>query len=84
MIDSPYLVQPGTRVDHVATASPAGQPGDTTSKVVLANVHVLTAGTRVEQEEQGKPMQVSTKTLARREYAPRIPLGTRNCPNQPD
>jgi pilus assembly protein CpaB len=56
-------VLPGTRVDVVATASPAGQPGDTTSKVVLANVQVLTAGTRIEQEEQGKPMQVTVVTL---------------------
>ena len=56
-------VLPGTRVDVVATASPGGQPGDTTSKVVLANVQVLTAGTRVEQEEQGKPMQVTVVTL---------------------
>ena len=57
-------VLPGTRVDVVATASPTNQPGDTTSKVVLANVQVLTAGTRMEQDqEQGKPMQVTVVTL---------------------
>jgi pilus assembly protein CpaB len=56
-------VLPGTRVDVVATASPNSKPGDTTSKVVLANVQVLTSGTRVEKEEEGKPMQVTVVTL---------------------
>src|SRR5689334_21021762 len=37
-------VLPGTRVDVVATASPSSQPGDTTSKLILSNVQVLTAG----------------------------------------
>jgi pilus assembly protein CpaB len=37
---------------------------DTTSKVVLANVQVVTAGTRLEQDqEKGKPMQVTVVTL---------------------
>jgi pilus assembly protein CpaB len=57
-------VLPGTRVDVVATASPNGQPQDATSKVVLSNVQVLTAGTRMEQDkEQGKPMAVTVVTL---------------------
>jgi pilus assembly protein CpaB len=57
-------VLPGTRVDVVATASPTTQPVDTTSKVVLANVQVLTAGTRMEQDqEKGKPVQVTVVTL---------------------
>ena len=35
-----------------------------TSKVVLANVQVLTAGTRIEQDQKdGKPMQVTVVTL---------------------
>src|SRR5690349_13197973 len=42
-------VLPGTHVDVVATASPSNKPEDTTSKVVLSNVEVLTAGTRLEQ-----------------------------------
>jgi pilus assembly protein CpaB len=70
-------VLPGTRVDVVATGSPAGQPGDTTSKVVLANVQVLTAGTRIEQEEQGKPMQVTVVTLlVNPEQAERLALAS--------
>jgi pilus assembly protein CpaB len=57
-------VLPGTRVDVVATASPTMNQVDTTSKVVLANVQVITAGTRMEQDqEKGKPMQVTVVTL---------------------
>ena len=57
-------VLPGSRVDVVATASPTSQPQDATSKVILSNVQVLTAGTRLEQDaEKGKPMQVTVVTL---------------------
>jgi len=57
-------VLPGTRVDVVATASPTNERSDTTSKVILSNVQVLTAGTRMEQDqEQGKPVQVTVVTL---------------------
>ena len=57
-------VLPGTHVDVVATASPNGSPVDATSKVILSNVQVLTAGTRMEQDqEKGKPMQVTVVTL---------------------
>ena len=57
-------VLPGNRVDVVATASPTDARADTTSKVVLANVQVLTAGTRMEQSgDQSKPVQVTVVTL---------------------
>ena len=57
-------VLPGTRVDVLATASPTSQTQDTTSKLILSNVQVLTAGTRMEQDqEKGKPMQVTVVTL---------------------
>ncbi len=57
-------VLPGTRVDVVATANPSSQPSDMTSKLILSNVQVLTAGTRLEQDqEKGKPMQVTVVTL---------------------
>lgn len=57
-------VLPGTRVDVVATASPTSRTEDTTSKVVLTNVQVLAAGTKMEQDgEQGKPMAVNVVTL---------------------
>ncbi|HXG54415.1 MAG TPA: Flp pilus assembly protein CpaB [Vicinamibacterales bacterium] len=57
-------VLPGNRVDVVATASPTDSRADTTSKVVLSNVQVLTAGTRMEQDQdQNKPVQVTVVTL---------------------
>ena len=57
-------VLPGTFVDVVATASPTGRPEEMTSKIVLSQVQVLTAGTRMEQNQQdGKPMQVTVVTL---------------------
>jgi len=57
-------VLPGTRVDVIATASPTNQPNDTTSKVVLSNVQVLTSGSRLEpDQDKGKPMPVTVVTL---------------------
>ena len=57
-------VLPGTRVDVVATQSPTNRGEDMTSKVVLSNVEVLTAGTRLEHDSKdGKPMQVTVVTL---------------------
>jgi pilus assembly protein CpaB len=58
-------VLPGTYVDVLATASPTNDPKDMTTKVVLANVPVLTAGTRMEQDQKdGKPVQVTVVTLS--------------------
>jgi pilus assembly protein CpaB len=57
-------VLPGTRVDVVATQNPSNRAEDMTSKVVLSNVEVLTAGTRMEHDtKDGKPMQVTVVTL---------------------
>ena len=57
-------VLPGTRVDVVATVSPTGQAGDMTSKVILTNVQVLAAGTKIERDtDRNKPMPVSVVTL---------------------
>jgi pilus assembly protein CpaB len=57
-------VLPGTRVDVVATVSPTGQSTDMTSKVVLTNVQVLAAGTKIERNgDKDKPMPVSVVTL---------------------
>src|SRR5580765_233117 len=57
-------VLPGTRVDVVATVSPTGQSGDMTSKVILTNVQVLAAGTKIERDtDRNKPMPVSVVTL---------------------
>jgi len=57
-------VLPGNRVDILATASPTDAHQDTITKVILANVQVLTSGTRMEQDqEKGKAMQVTVVTL---------------------
>ncbi len=57
-------VLPGTRVDVLATVSPTGAQGDMTSKVILTNVQVLAAGTKIERDtEKGKPLAVSVVTL---------------------
>src|SRR3954469_5476532 len=57
-------VLPGNRVDVLATANPTDQRSDTTTKVILSNVQVLTAGTRMEQgQDQAKPVQVTVVTL---------------------
>jgi pilus assembly protein CpaB len=57
-------VLPGTRVDVVATVSPTGSGNDMTSKVVLTNVQVLAAGTKIERDtDKNKPMPVSVVTL---------------------
>jgi len=57
-------VLPGTRVDVVATVNPTQQQPDVTSKVILTNVLVLAAGTKIERDtEEGKPIAVSVVTL---------------------
>jgi pilus assembly protein CpaB len=57
-------VLPGTRVDVVATVSPTQQPTDMTSKVILTNVQVLAAGTKIERDtEKNKPIAVTVVTL---------------------
>jgi pilus assembly protein CpaB len=58
-------VLPGTRVDVLATASPTSNQSDMITKVVLQNIQVLTAGTRIEQDDkEGKPVQVTVVTMA--------------------
>jgi pilus assembly protein CpaB len=57
-------VLPGTRVDVVATVSPNQSAADMTSKVILTNVQVLAAGTKIERDtDKNKPMAVSVVTL---------------------
>ena len=70
-------VLPGTHVDVLATASPTDKQVDTTTKVVLTNVQVLAAGTKMEQDaEQGKPVSVNVVTLlVTPEESERLTLG---------
>jgi pilus assembly protein CpaB len=57
-----YVV-PGTHVDVIATVSPTAQATDMTSKVVLNDVQVLAAGTKIENTDPDKPIPVSVVTL---------------------
>ncbi len=58
-----YVV-PGTRVDVLATVSPTQDQRDMTSKVILTDVRVLAAGTKIEQDVEGKePIAVNVVTL---------------------
>src|SRR5690242_5402754 len=60
---SGYVV-PGTHVDVVATVSPSQQHQDITSKVILTDVQVLAAGTKLERDtERDKPIPVNVVTL---------------------
>lgn len=57
-------VLPGTRVDVIATVNPSDKTSEMTSKVILTNVQVLAAGTKLEQDvENNKPVAVSVVTL---------------------
>src|SRR6266545_5803758 len=69
-------VLPGTHVDVVATVSPSNQQGDMTSKVILTNVLVLAAGTKIDRDtDKNKPMPVSVVTmLVNPEEAERLTL----------
>jgi pilus assembly protein CpaB len=57
-------VLPGTHVDVLATANASNGAESMTTKVVLSNVEVLAAGTRLEQDSKdAKPIQVTVVTL---------------------
>lgn len=57
-------VLPGTRVDVLTTLNPTQQAQDVTSKVILTNVQVLAAGTKIERDaEDNSPLAVSVVTL---------------------
>jgi len=56
-------VLPGTRVDVVATVNPGQQQTDITSKVIMTNVQVVAAGTKLERDDKNKPIAVAVVTL---------------------
>jgi pilus assembly protein CpaB len=57
-----YVV-PGTRVDVLTTINPGQNQQTMTSKVILTDVQVLAAGTKLETTEKDKPVPVSVVTL---------------------
>jgi len=57
-------VLPGTHVDVVATVNPSDKRGEITSKVILTNVQVVAAGTKIDREtDKNKPIPVTVVTL---------------------
>jgi pilus assembly protein CpaB len=60
------FVVPGTRVDLVVTLRGSGQAQESMSRTVASNVLVLTAGTKLDQEQakDGKPQPSTVVTLA--------------------
>lgn len=63
------FVVPGSRVDVLVTIQPvdAGQQRNSMTRVVVSNVQVLTAGTRIDQDKaqtDGKPIEATVVTVA--------------------
>ena len=57
-------VLPGTRVDVITTINPSSGTSEVQSKIILTNVQVLAAGTKIEtSDKDNKAMQVSVVTL---------------------
>jgi pilus assembly protein CpaB len=57
-------VLPGTRVDVLVVLNPTDQHQNITSKVILTNVQVLAAGTKIDREtDKNKPIAVTVVTL---------------------
>ncbi len=60
------FVVPGTRVDVMVTLQGKQNNEDSTTRVVVSNAQVLTAGTRFDQEntkKEGKPIPTTVVTL---------------------
>ncbi|HUP01700.1 MAG TPA: Flp pilus assembly protein CpaB [Gemmatimonadota bacterium] len=57
------FVVPQTRVDVLVTLTPADDRSEITTKVILQNVRVLTAGQTMERDAEGKPQTVTVITL---------------------
>ncbi|HSF17901.1 MAG TPA: Flp pilus assembly protein CpaB [Vicinamibacteria bacterium] len=57
------FVLPGTKVDVILTGSLDRQRGSDTSKVILENVQVMSAGSQTEQGEDGAAFDVTVVTL---------------------
>jgi pilus assembly protein CpaB len=59
------FVVPGTRVDVMVTLSAKNRDEDSTTRVVVSNAQVLTAGTRYDQEKakDGAPIPSTVVTL---------------------
>lgn len=58
------FVTPGMRVDVLVTGVPPNASGsDQLSKTILQNIQVLSAGTDIQRDQEGKPQQVQVVNL---------------------
>ncbi len=59
------FVTPGMRVDVLVSGNPPGTPGadGTMTKTILQNIQVLSAGTDIQRDAEGKPQQVQVVNL---------------------
>ncbi len=59
------FVTPGMRVDVLASGTPPGEQNQagTESKTILQNIQVLSAGTDIQKDAEGKPQQVQVVNL---------------------
>jgi pilus assembly protein CpaB len=59
------FVTPGMRVDVLVSGVPPGQGNgqDTQTKTILQNIEVLSAGTDIQKDAEGKPQQVQVVNL---------------------
>lgn len=59
------FVTPGMRVDVLISGNPPGEPTTegTVTKTVLQNIQVLSAGTDIQRDAEGKPQQVQVVNL---------------------
>jgi pilus assembly protein CpaB len=60
------FVTPGMRVDVLASGAPFGvtaTPSGVTTKTILQNIQVLSAGTDIQKDAEGKPQQVQVVNL---------------------
>jgi pilus assembly protein CpaB len=57
------FVGPNTRVDVLLTLTPSPSLREQTTKVLMQNLRILAAGESIQQDKEGKPLQVPVVTL---------------------
>jgi pilus assembly protein CpaB len=57
------LIQPNSRVDVLVNIHNAAQGGRQVSKLFMENMRILSVGTSVERDAEGKPIQATTAAL---------------------
>lgn len=57
------FVLPGMKVDVIIAGNPPGNNTSTTSKIILQNIEVLSAGQKFQRDTEGKPVSVPVVNL---------------------